>query len=1247
MNKKSLLCLYINIIFSMILIAQIQSDSEVNPIKTELNDEIIKEDFTLEDTEYFYYELSALSSQKNMVLTIHNSIGEVLNIECILSESTSYSYSDIANEFQNKNNICLGLHFFSNKRTNVLVDLDGYKDGQKLFLKISPNKKENPIQISIFVRKTDNYKTTLETTLGEETISNSYAYVGYEFDPKKFYESGNEYLLTTSEANGLLIASKKNNELTLIDETTLLAISEQSLAAHFWNSEKIVIFVGKKQYDEEATENNIVMSLIENSDKKSKKYYYYKVNVNGGLSSFHSECPKEGTEHYLIMSYEDLDSENYYFRINNLVGIDKVYLADITEITNDISKLKFTSLKYKYDYLKITDFHLKVFKFICPEEENRIIANIYFNKRYKYVDNDYLFNGTINDYFHQFVKDGNNTFTVKYPKTINELKLEVFTLEDVKLEFEINFEGKNIKGQNNEPYFLPVTDNTVQTLTINVDANNLGTKPVEALISAYSDKERIEGEEDYLKLHNGRINDIFYQYYLLNHEFNANYNFYVNLENPNDEIISLCYYLPDLFVLYTKTHNCFLMRGNKVANFNFNNIFKYDNTGNFESNKEKYRYVIYNDDLSKYKMKLNFENDLPKSVPINNTFLDIMDNLKYVDAKLEHNKNSYFNLEMSSSKEVNHIDLYVNNLSGNQGIKLDIKCIVKIELAIDYIEKFFTEENNVCQFINKDDTNTNVYHIMFTNKKSDANEKFIMQVSSNKDLDIKIVVDLNSYVTDEFNYKENVYILEYPSVYKIFQINKTKLEEQESNINMVLYDFDENGIEIYGQKDKSFYQIEKGSFLIFKINELLSKYADYDQFLFVLGRADCENNFCDEISKFQLKYIQNLYSFKIDEFKENYHLPFSSKICSKKNPNYIIFDYGKEHTNYPIYLSKYILIGDNYNPDAKIVDNLEMGNFEAHFYNVEEDKSYNILQQNKLHRYILRVTCQNYIYTYFDFFSLTEKKEITLNKGSIHYFIIKNSTNYTFHYNSIDEIDVIWFNKQKQPSIVFEKKNKKIISSLTMITLRRNNDDNNKFYLAAPESYDIPLRIITKINVENLPKTEINNLYKLDDKFIYQIPDAALNVTLYIKPKRSRLRRLEETQKGIKVCYNVANTVLLDKNDANCVYMEDKAQIEYAKPENSPKTYLVVYPYEDNQEIEIERVFAFIPGGENSGKGGNSGDGNGEGGSKWWVVLLIILLILILVGVGVFVFLKIKKKRVSSEAIEKDVKKETPMEIVD
>lgn len=191
------------------------------------------------------------------------------------------------------------------------------------------------------------------------------------------------------------------------------------------------------------------------------------------------------------------------------------------------------------------------------------------------------------------------------------------------------------------------------------------------------------------------------------------------------------------------------------------------------------------------------------------------------------------------------------------------------------------------------------------------------------------------------------------------------------------------------------------------------------------------------------------------------------------------------------------------------------------------------------------------------------------------------------------------------------------------------------------------MRIITKINVENLPKTEINNLYKVDDKFIYQIPDAALNVTIYIKPKRSRLRRLEETQKGIKVCYNVANLVLLDKNEANCIDMVDKAQIEYAKPENSQKTYIVVYPLDDNQEIEIERVYPYIPGGGNGENSGNNGDGDGEGGSKWWVVLLIILLILILVAVGVFVFLKIRKKRVSSESIEKDVKKETPMEIVD
>ena len=53
-----------------------------------------------------------------------------------------------------------------------------------------------------------------------------------------------------------------------------------------------------------------------------------------------------------------------------------------------------------------------------------------------------------------------------------------------------------------------------------------------------------------------------------------------------------------------------------------------------------------------------------------------------------------------------------------------------------------------------------------------------------------------------------------------------------------------------------------------------------------------------------------------------------------------------------------------------------------------------------------------------------------------------------------------------------------------------------------------------------------------------------------------------------------------------------------------------------------------------------------EGGLSWIVILIIILLILVLIGVGVFIFLRWRKKGVSSEEIEKNVKQETPMQII-
>ena len=83
--------------------------------------------------------------------------------------------------------------------------------------------------------------------------------------------------------------------------------------------------------------------------------------------------------------------------------------------------------------------------------------------------------------------------------------------------------------------------------------------------------------------------------------------------------------------------------------------------------------------------------------------------------------------------------------------------------------------------------------------------------------------------------------------------------------------------------------------------------------------------------------------------------------------------------------------------------------------------------QNDLNLSILKVTCQNNLFAYFDYFTKIETTEIQLNKGTIHYFVIKNSTNYTFNYESIDEIEISILEGRNEPIIYFENKKKIVI----------------------------------------------------------------------------------------------------------------------------------------------------------------------------------------------------------------------------
>ena len=305
MSIKTIMYFYFYIFVLIISITKIQSITEqINPIDNKLNDgDIIKEDYSFDETgdAYFSYNLNKFSSESNIVFTIHDSKKDYLtklNIQCILSDSTNYQ--DIVKEFPNKESICAVLYHSDDKLINVIASLSGYKTGLNLPLKMHSVKGD---QMSIFLRENKNYYTEIKN----QTITNSFAYVAFEFEPKKNYNKEIEKVLIATRANSLLICEKNNNKFTLIDETLLLLISEQSLAAHFWKHDKLIIFVGKYEYDETVTDNDIILNLVEKEVNKYEKLYYYLANKDGGLISFHYECTDDITQHYLIVNYGNLD----------------------------------------------------------------------------------------------------------------------------------------------------------------------------------------------------------------------------------------------------------------------------------------------------------------------------------------------------------------------------------------------------------------------------------------------------------------------------------------------------------------------------------------------------------------------------------------------------------------------------------------------------------------------------------------------------------------------------------------------------------------------------------------------------------------------------------------------------------------------------------------------------------------------------------------------------------------------------
>ena len=1221
MKVKSLFYIYVTIFIT--LLSLIESSTEIiNPIDTTSealeNIKYTTYDYEGGSTAIFSYEFSSKPTDNKIFFTIRNSITPKPELEILCILSTETDENTIVNSFSTSTNICQSYSYSKDSIYNVIASFSDFTENSKLYLQITS---KNKGQIAIFFRTTDAFITELKSM----NLANAFAFVAYEFNKNYFYELEDDYVFSSSEANSILIYTHKGGEIENYDETPVLVFTKQSLAAHFWNFEKIYIFIGNPTYTG-LEETNEIKTILKKHEDKNSKLYYYKPNIYNGFNSFYYYCTDNSTTHYLYVNYGNLGTttaSTYYFKIHNLVGSETAEYADyIINDSKDVKDLSYSNVK-RFNYLTVTDSHVHILKMKCAEEGTKINANIKYLKKYSNSQKISFYDVLIKDFSATI---GTTAFNINYSACKYEFALEIFTPEtEEKKTFTVDFESKSYELNNQDIFVFKITDTNTDTLTIKSNEN------IETVITTYPSKRGADSGDKYSGYFYYIVDDYLdYTYYPIYHEFNANYIVEVELENKINQVISLCYYLTTTAALENFGQNCFFIEPKSKKSLNLNGIFSQTDDKDFKVKEPQYYIVVYNDSVipSVYNMSsLTFETDLNKSTSIyeryqTHTFM-------YLDATLNKNKDYYFNIDFESKIGENHIDLYIlSDTSGYNELEFDIKCIMKYERAIEFIKPDFTEENNICHLINNEDYKSNVFHILFSNKKENSNEYLIIKMTPKVDMKVKFVVDENTLVESSLKLENRISDISEPSVYKIYEINKTEFASKD---NMTLYDRDENGIEIYARNKNNFKQIFKGSFTILNLKELANEYSNYEKFLILFGRNDCES-YCIGESKYQIKFIDNFKYIKKDQFDGYYHIPIGIKNCNKKD-YYIIYDYGKEYKD-EFYLSKKNFTGtitDNCYFDQFNFSDFEKTNIPLRYFHQ--------LNSNKLHLNIIRFKCENNLFVYFDYFTkIGSNSKIELKRGIVEYAVIAKGENVTCSYISINKflIEVISTDHKVDPIIIFQNRQLSLDGGGHTRTFIRTIEDINELYLAAPPNNDIPLRITPLISLDELEKTDSDNLYKIDDKFVYEVSENVSNITFIItKGSSKRLRLLLTEGDEMEICYNEAEIILLDKNEINCFMLKDKYELDYQPAKTGPKSYLVFYPMVDNQAFTISSINKNND--NNGGEEKKKDNDESGGGIKWYVILIIILIILIIIVLIVLVVLKMVKKPVTSEEIEKNV----------
>lgn len=91
--------------------------------------------------------------------------------------------------------------------------------------------------------------------------------------------------------------------------------------------------------------------------------------------------------------------------------------------------------------------------------------------------------------------------------------------------------------------------------------------------------------------------------------------------------------------------------------------------------------------------------------------------------------------------------------------------------------------------------------------------------------------------------------------------------------------------------------------------------------------------------------------------------------------------------------------------------------------------------------------------------------------------------NYTFNYEQAEMVKIELINDKAKPKIYFEN-NTINFDNNKEITLKKEIKNFTLLYIETPLSSNIPIRLTTFIDINNLEKDNSLNLYKYEGKYI-------------------------------------------------------------------------------------------------------------------------------------------------------------------